>query len=288
MITEEKFYKNRRNFLKLGAGALVANEAIAEELLKLKELVASDSEYAFNYVNFYEFSTNKSDCVEYAKKSNLEKRAINIEISGLCENPMILNDISQFKKVNRIYKLRCVEAWSMNLPWGGFMLKDLIKLVKPLKQAKYIKFTSLYDPNIFPDQASSFGVIEYPYVEGLRLDEAMHPLTLLATHLYNKPLLAQNGAPIRLVVPWKYGFKYIKSIVKIEFTDTQPLSTWQKYNPKEYGFYANVNPNVSHPRWSQAKHRVLGSFFKEDTELFNGYEDEVAFLYKDLDLKSNF
>ncbi len=288
MITEEKFYKNRRNFLKLGAGALVANEAIAEELLKLKELVPSDSEYAFNYVNFYEFSTNKSDCVEYAKKSNLEKRAINIEISGLCENPMTLNDISQFKRVDRVYKLRCVEAWSMNLPWGGFMLKDLIALAKPTKEAKYIKFTSLYDPSIFPDQASSFGVIEYPYVEGLRLDEAMHPLTILATHLYNKPLLAQNGAPIRLVVPWKYGFKYIKSIVKIEFTNTQPISTWQKYNPKEYGFYANVNPNVAHPRWSQARHRVLGSFFKEDTELFNGYEEEVAFLYKDLDLKTNF
>lgn len=288
MVTNKNFYLNRRNFLKLGAGTLVSSSAIAEELSKTNlDLVSSDSEYAYNYVNFYEFSTNKSECVKLANKSKLNEKAISIEISGLCENPMTLTDLSAFKIVERVYKLRCVEAWSMNLPWQGFELRELINLAKPTKEAKYVKFTSLYDPDIFPDQKFN-GVLDYPYVEGLRLDEAMHPLTLLATGLYKEKLKAQNGAPIRLVVPWKYGFKYIKSIAKIEFTKEQPISSWEKYNPKEYGFYANVNPNVAHPRWSQASHRVLGSFFKEDTQMFNGYEEEVGYLYKDLDLRKNF
>lgn len=287
MLTDKNYYLNRRKFLKLGAGTLVSSKAIANELLQLEDLKASDKEYAYNYVNFYEFSTDKRLCVKLANESKLNEEKIKIEISGLCENPMTLTDISQFKQVNRVYKLRCVEAWSMNLPWQGFELRELINMAKPKKEAKFIKFTSIFNPDIFPDQ-NGYGVIDYPYVEGLRLDEAMHPLTILATGLYGEPLKAQNGAPIRLVVPWKYGFKYIKSIAKIEFTDTQPISSWEKYNPREYGFYANVNPNVAHPRWSQASHRVLGSFFKEDTKLFNGYENEVAFLYKDLDLVKNF
>ncbi len=287
MVTNKNYYLNRRNFLKLGAGAMVSSEAIANEILKLKDLEPSNNEYAYNYVNFYEFSTDKRLCVKLAQESKLNEEKINIEISGLCENPITLTDISQFKEVNRIYKLRCVEAWSMNLPWSGFELRELINLAKPKKEAKFIKFTSIFNPDIFPDQ-KGYGVIDYPYVEGLRLDEAMHPLTILATKLYNEPLKAQNGAPIRLVVPWKYGFKYIKSIAKIEFTDIQPISSWEKYNPNEYGFYANVNPNVPHPRWSQSSHRVLGSFFKEDTEIFNGYGDLVSFLYNDLDLTKNF
>ncbi|MBZ7976628.1 protein-methionine-sulfoxide reductase catalytic subunit MsrP [Campylobacter sp. RM12637] len=288
MVTDKNYYLNRRNFLKLGAGTIVSSQAIAEELAKTNlDLVPSDSEYAYNYVNFYEFSTNKSECVRLASKSSLNDKAISIEIGGLCENPMTLTDLSAFKIVERVYKLRCVEAWSMNLPWQGFELRELINLAKPISEAKFVKFTSLYDPDIFPDQRFN-GVLDYPYVEGLRLDEAMHPLTLLATGLYKEKLKAQNGAPIRLVVPWKYGFKYIKSIAKIEFTKEQPISSWEKYNPNEYGFYANVNPNVPHPRWSQASHRVLGSFFKEDTQLFNGYEEEVGYLYKDLDLRKNF
>lgn len=245
----------------------------------------TDFDDATSYVNFYEFSTNKAIA---AKKANaLDISGWSVEVGGLCERPMRLNydDLLKFKLQKRIYRFRCVEAWSMVVPWVGFELARLLELVRPASEAKYVKFTTLYDPQKFPDQASSFGAIPYPYVEGLRLDEAMHPLTLLAVGMYDKPLLGANGAPVRLVVPWKYGFKSIKSISKIELIDKQPPTTWQTLAPDEYGFYANVNPDVAHPRWSQAKERMLGSFSRVNTLLFNGY-DEVAPLYAGMDLRA--
>lgn len=304
-ITKEKFFKHRRDFLKLGASAsLLAVYAKANELglnlgdTSFLELLKSeaknetgrnltDFKNASEYVNFYEFSTNKS--VAANKASRLDTSGWSIDVGGLCDNPLILSvdDLMKFKLYKRVYRFRCVEAWGMVVPWVGFELRQLIELAKPKSEAKFIKFTTLYDPSKFPDQASKFPTIEYPYVEGLRLDEAMHPLTLVAVGMYDKPLLGQNGAPARLVVPWKYGFKSIKSIAKIEFVANQPLSTWQRIAPDEYGFYANVNPKVPHPRWSQAKERVLGSFSRVDTLLFNGY-DEVAFLYDGLNLNENY
>ncbi len=189
----------------------------------------------------------------------------------------------------RIYRFRCVEGWSMVVPWVGFELPQLIKYLKPLSSAKYIRFETLYDPDQFPDQKRGvLAAIEYPYVEALRMDEAMNPLSFIATGLYRHTLPPQNGAPLRLITPWKYGFKSIKSIAKITFTDTEPINTWQKIASNEYGFFANVNPNVDHPRWSQARERVLGKFFKQDTLMFNGYEKEVAHLYKGIDLKKLF
>lgn len=293
-ITDEKLYKKRREFLKLGIGALLGSSYLdAKELEFLKDnnennLKLSKEELVNNYVNFYEFSTNKKLAVEYAK--NFKPNEWSIQISGEIENPTILNmkDLLSFPLEERIYRFRCVETWSMVVPWIGFELKNLIEKVKPTKEAKYIKFTTLFDKKVFPDQDALFPVLKYPYVEGLRLDEALNPLTILAVGMYNKPLLAQNGAPIRLVVPWKYGFKSIKSISKIEFTKEKPISTWEATNPQEYGFYANVNPNVSHPRWSQANERALGDFFTKPTLMFNGYEKEVAYLYKNMDLNTNF
>jgi sulfoxide reductase catalytic subunit YedY len=189
----------------------------------------------------------------------------------------------------RIYRFRCVEGWAMVVPWVGFELSGLIAMARPLSKAKYVRFETLYDPEQFPDQGRGIlATLDYPYVEGLRMDEAMHPLTLMAVGLYGHTLPPQNGAPIRLVVPWKYGFKSIKSVVRISFTDTQPVNTWHRYAPKEYGFYANVNPHVDHPRWSQKRERVLGHFFKQPTRMFNGYEKEVAHLYRGMDLGKNF
>ncbi|MFZ1862446.1 MAG: protein-methionine-sulfoxide reductase catalytic subunit MsrP, partial [Candidatus Competibacter sp.] len=186
----------------------------------------------------------------------------------------------------RIYRLRCVETWSMVVPWLGVPLNQILPRFKPTSNAKYVEFTTLLDPERMPGQRTR--LLEWPYVEGLRMDEAMNPLTLLATGLYGKELPDQNGAPLRLVVPWKYGFKSIKSIVKIRFTDRQPQTTWNQEAPDEYGFYANVNPNVDHPRWSQRKERRIGDFFRRDTLLFNGYADQVAGLYAGMDLKKNF
>lgn len=300
-ITDEKFFKNRREFIKLGAMAsLTAITAKAKALGlnsddSLKQVLQSqaindtnkditDFKDATTYVNFYEFSTNKSVAAKQA--NSLDTSNWSVEVGGLCDTPMKLSydDLLKFKLYKRVYRFRCVEAWSMVVPWVGFELRQLIELSRPKSDAKYIKFTTLYDPSKFPDQASSFPAITYPYVEGLRLDEAMHPLTLIALGMYDKPLLGANGAPVRLVVPWKYGFKSIKSIVKIEFTSEQPRTTWQSLAPHEYGFYANVNPDVAHPRWSQAKERVLGSFSRANTLLFNGY-DEVAPLYAGMDLR---
>ncbi|EPN7581918.1 protein-methionine-sulfoxide reductase catalytic subunit MsrP [Campylobacter coli] len=296
LITPEKLYKQRRNFLKLGAGALIGSSLIVSKLSALNfindtnanKLEISNEELATNYINFYEFSTDKRKAVSLAQNFNTQNWKI--DISGEIEKPFTLSmeDILKFPLEERIYRFRCVETWSMVVPWVGFELRRLIDMAKPTSEAKFIKFTTLLDKNQFPDQDALFPTVEYPYVEGLRMDEAMHPLTLLAVGMYKKALKPQNGAPIRLVVPWKYGFKSIKSIVKIEFTKEQPKSTWESYAPSEYGFYANVNPNVSHPRWSQANERALGDFFTKPTLMFNGYEKEVASLYAGMDLKANY
>ncbi|MBK1973008.1 protein-methionine-sulfoxide reductase catalytic subunit MsrP [Campylobacter sp. TTU-622] len=295
-ITPEELYKKRRQFLKLGVGAMLSSSLINSKLLALEfssdknaqKLSITDEELATNYVNFYEFSTNKKKAVEYAK--NFDVKNWEISLSGEIEKPLKLTmeDILKFPLEERIYRFRCVETWSMVVPWIGFELRYLIEKAKPTSKAKYVKFTTLFDKEKFPDQNALFPTIKYPYTEALRMDEAMHPLTILAVGMYKKPLLGQNGAPLRLVVPWKYGFKSIKSIVKIEFVENEPKTTWQEYAPNEYGFYANVNPNVSHPRWSQANERVLGEFFTKPTLMFNGYEKEVASLYANMDLKKNF
>lgn len=288
-ITPENIYNNRREFLKLGAGSVVALSSVKSMLLASESnLDITDYNKAINYPNFYEFSTHKATAVKLAQK--FQPKEWNISISGEIEKPinLNLNDISKFKQYSRVYRFRCVEAWSMVVPWNGIELRELIEFVRPTSKAQYVKFVTLYDKNIFPDQSSLYPTIPYPYVEVLRLDEAMHPLTMLATGMYDKSLLPQNGAPIRLVVPWKYGFKSIKSIVKIEFIENRIKGTWEQVAPNEYGFYANVNPDVSHPRWSQARELPLGKFSKKPTLLFNGYEKEVANLYAGLDLKKNY
>lgn len=256
------------------------------------------SEYSVtHYNNFYEFGLDKSDPAKNATKFKTDPWSITVD--GLVEKPghysldSLLDDLQQEE---RIYRLRCVEAWSMVVPWVGVSLASLIKKLKPLSGAKYITFYTLLDPEQMPGQKPGrfgFSSLEYPYVEGLRMDEAMNPLTMLATGIYGKQLLPQNGAPIRLVVPWKYGFKNIKSIVRIEFSDKQPINTWHKTAPKEYGFYANVNPTVAHPRWGQDKERriVDESVFsvkRIDTQMFNGYGEQVASMYKDMDLRKYF
>lgn len=236
--------------------------------------------------NFYEFTTNQAKVKDMA--FTLQTDNWKIKIDGLVENPMEI-DLDDLKKQltleERIYRFRCVEGWSMVVPWNGFTLSSLIKKVKPLSSVKYLRFETLVDTSSFPDQKrGALGAVEYPYVEGLRIDEAMNDLSFLAIGLYGDLMPKQNGAPIRLVVPWKYGFKSIKSIVRISFVENEPLNTWQKENANEYGFYANVNPNVDHPRWSQKKERVLGSFLKQNTLMFNGYEKEVSGLYTKMDL----
>lgn len=295
-ITPESFYKRRREFVKLGAGTLLSLSLIQSKLMaldfkndeNLDKLEISDEKLATSYVNFYEFSTDKRKAVEYAQKFNT--RGWKVELRGEIEKPLTLSmeDLLSFPLEERIYRLRCVEAWSMVVPWIGFELRHLIEKARPTNEAKFIKFTTLFDKTQFNDQNSFFPTLDYPYVEALRMDEALHPLTLMAVGMYKKPLLGQNGAPIRLVVPWKYGFKSIKSLVKIEFVKERPKTTWELYAPHEYGFYANVNPEVSHPRWSQAHERILGSFSTQKTLLFNGYEKEVASLYAGMDLKKNF
>ncbi|OUR73593.1 mononuclear molybdenum enzyme YedY [Arcobacter sp. 31_11_sub10_T18] len=300
-ITPEGLFNDRRKFLKLGAAAVVANSAIVDLLAEDKyptsnlmykkdsnplDLDLNTFEQITSYNNFYEFSTSKD-----IKKlvHTLKPNPWSITIDGLVDKPFqvdVRDLIKKFDLEERIYRFRCVEGWSMVVPWVGFELAKLIQMAKPMSSAKYVRFETLYDEKQFPDQSRGvFGAIDYPYVEGLRMDEAMNPLTLMSVGLYGKTLENQNGAPIRLVIPWKYGFKSIKSISKITFVDEEPLNTWQRANKREYGFYANVNPEVDHPRWSQAKERVLGKFFKQKTKLFNGYEKEVGHLYKNLDLK---
>lgn len=249
-----------------------------------------------HYNNFYEFGTGKGDPFEYGQQFKVDPWSLTID--GLVDKPTTLNYEDLLKKFDieeRLYRMRCVEAWSMNIPWLGFPLAALLQSVSPNSSAKYVRFETLHDEEQMRGQASRHigGGIDYPYVEALRLDEAMNPLTLLSVGLYGKTLAPQNGAPIRLVVPWKYGFKSIKSIVRITLTDKEPLNTWKKIAHSEYGFYANVNPNVDHPRWSQATERFIGegSVFsqkRKETLMFNGYADEVAHLYKNLDLKRNY
>jgi sulfoxide reductase catalytic subunit YedY len=241
------------------------------------------TEQAINtYNNFYEFTFSKEGVAELAQ--DFQTNPWSVEVGGLVENPRTfsLQDLFAFEQEERIYRMRCVEGWSMVIPWIGFPLSKLLDEVQPTAEAKFVRFETLYDPEQMPGQQS--GGLPWPYTEGLRLDEAMHDLTILATGLYAKALKPQTGAPIRLVVPWKYGFKSIKSIVQIDLVDEMPTSTWMDLAPHEYGFYANVNPNVPHPRWSQATERRIGEVKRRETMLFNGYEQEVADLYEDLDL----
>ncbi len=304
-ITPRAIYLNRRKFIKnaalvtasIAAGISVPdtglNAAPATPGKKLGELKKSSfsTDEKLNsfkdittYNNFYELGTDKGDPAKNAKY--LVTRPWTIAIEGEVKRPKVY-DIDDIIKISpleeRIYRLRCVEAWSMVIPWVGFPLSTLIKKVEPTSKAKYVEFLTLYDPKRMPGQRRA--VLDWPYVEGLRMDEAMHPLTILSVGLYGAVLPAQNGAPVRLVVPWKYGFKSIKSIVKIRFVEKQPQTTWNNFASQEYGFYSNVNPEVDHPRWSQARERRIGEFFKRKTLMFNGYADEVAQLYQGMDLK---
>ncbi len=288
-ITDKSVFESRRAFIKstamLSAGLMLPSLGQAQTE-STSNLVITAREHATNYTNYYEFSTNKQDSTELAKP--LKTKPWSVEISGEIEKPGLYNleDILKANAVEeRIYRFRCVEAWSMVVPWLGFPLGEMLARFKPTSRAKFVEFTTLYNPEIMIGQHSA--ILDWPYVEGLRMDEAMHPLTILATGMYGDDLPNQNGAPLRLVVPWKYGFKSIKAIVKIHFRETMPDTAWHKSAPKEYGFYANVNPEVSHPRWSQSRERVLGSSIftpKRATELFNGYGQQVASLYTGMDL----
>ena len=295
-ITPYSTYLNRRNFIKkaliTSLAATIPSTSFSKHALEnprfdsiMSESDALNSfEEITTYNNFYEFGTGKSDPHRNSKKFIPKPWTISIE--GLVKKPTIL-DLETIKKKftieDRIYRLRCVEAWSMVIPWQGFSLKNLIEMVEPLSDANFIQFETVLRPEEMPGQKRNF--LPWPYVEGLRMDEAMHPLTILSTGLYGHELLNQNGAPIRLVVPWKYGFKSIKSIVAIRFVKNQPDATWSLVNPSEYGFYSNVNPNVDHRRWSQATERRIGDFMRRETLMFNGYEDEVSHLYRGMDLK---
>jgi sulfoxide reductase catalytic subunit YedY len=288
-ITDESVYWKRRDFIGTTAGAtLAALMPMTSGLVRNdqdEKLTPFDSVTTYN--NFYEFGTGKDDPSDNAH--TLRPRPWTVTVEGEVNNPKVydIDDIiKSFPAEEHIYRLRCVEAWSMVIPWMGFPLANLLQQVEPTSRAKYVEFTTLYDPEQMPGQRRD--VLPWPYIEGLRLDEAMHPLTLLATGLYDRVLPNQNGAPIRLIVPWKYGFKSIKSIVRIRLTADQPNTTWNVVAPREYGFYANVNPNVDHPRWSQAKERRIGKLFKQDTLMFNGYGEQVAHLYEGMDLKRSF
>ena len=238
-----------------------------------------------NYNNFYEFTVDKGRVAPMSK--GFVTSPWSVDVGGLVDNPKTytLEDIYGFAQEDRVYRLRCVEAWSMVIPWRGFPLSALLDQVKPQSGAKYVRFETLYDPQNLPGQKGGYN---WPYVEGLRMDEAMHPLTLLGTGLYGENLPPQNGAPVRVIVPWKYGFKSIKSIVKIDLVEEMPTSLWMSAAPNEYGFYSNVNPNVNHPRWSQSRERRIGERGQRETLLFNGYEDQVASLYEGMDLKANY
>jgi len=295
-VTDFDIYQNRRKFMKNAAGVGIAAatglpiiEATAKAIKSpySTDEKLTDYEDITSYCNFYEFGTGKSDPSNNAHTLITSPWTITVE--GECEKPGQYNLEDLLKPVSieeRIYRFRCVEGWSMVIPWMGFSLADLIKRMKPTSKAKYVYFETLHDPKQMPGQKRA--VLDWPYTEGLRMDEAMNPLTLLGTGIYGKDLLNQNGAPLRLVVPWKYGFKSIKSIVKIRFAETQPVNSWQKANKHEYGFFSNVNPQVSHPRWSQRKERRIGQFRKIKTQMFNGYEEQVASLYKGMDLKKHY
>ena len=289
-ITPEPVYRSRREFLQLTAAGAVGAMAcgpLGEDLSS--PLSTTEKPHTWDqlttYNNFYEFGQNKSDPAANAHR--LTVKPWTVKVDGLVAKPAdyALEDLVKPHQLEeRIYRFRCVEAWSAVIPWVGFPLAELIKRVQPNSRAKYVAFTTLLRPNEMPGQRGAS--LDWPYVEGLRMDEAMNPLTILATGLYGKEMPKQNGAPIRLVVPWKYGFKSIKSIVKISFVEQQPPTSWNIANAREYGFYSNVNPNVDHPRWSQARENSLGSFLKnKQTLMFNGYADQVAKMYEGMDLK---
>jgi sulfoxide reductase catalytic subunit YedY len=305
-VTPRGLYLRRREFIQTAAAGAIGAAAglsplasqrvdaqVRTRLPNVRKSPLSTSETANSYEdvtgynNFYEFGTDKEDPKANAQRFN--PRPWTIKVEGLVKAPTTI-DIDTFVKPHaleeRIYRMRCVEGWSMVIPWVGFPLADVIKRLEPQPSAKFIEFTTLYDVGRMPGQR--YPVLQWPYVEGLRLDEAMHPLTILVVGLYGEVLPNQNGAPIRLVVPWKYGFKGIKSIVRIRFTDKQPRGSWEVSQAREYGFYANVNPNVDHPRWSQATERRLGEFRRRKTDMFNGYGEQVASLYTGLDLRKNY
>ena len=293
-ITPEQIYNKRRKFIKsigLGVGSLslssipFLNNAYSQnktELTSYKDITT--------YNNYYEFGTGKSD--PFKNSQEFVTKPWSVTIEGEVDSPITLSAeeiISLFPSEERIYKLRCVEGWSMVIPWMGFSLSKLLSKVSIKNTAKFVEFESIYDPEQMKGQR--YPVLNWPYREGLRIDEAMHPITTVVTGLYGKPLPNQNGAPLRIFVPWKYGFKSAKAIVKIKLVENMPTSSWMRSSPREYGFYSNVNPNVSHPRWSQATERVIGEGIlspRIETEMFNGYGDEVANLYSGMDLKKNF
>ncbi len=310
-VTPKKLYLSRRRFI-AGSTALAACAVTARlfgresggkaqemtgsrplpqkpEIAKSRRFILPDDKLtsyqdATGYTNFYEFSTGKRDPARLAR--DLRTRPWTVSVEGLVKTPLsydIDDLIRQFPLEERIYRWRCVERWSMVIPWIGFSLAEFIKKCEPAPAAKFVEFTTLYDPEQMPFQKTK--VLRWPYVEGLRMDEAMHPLALLAVGMYGEYLPPQNGAPIRLVIPWKYGFKSIKSVVRVRFVEKMPKGTWTKERAEEYGFYANVNPYVSHPRWSQEKERRFGEDGQRKTLIFNGYEDEVGSLYQGMNLK---
>lgn len=300
-ITPEKHFVNRRSFIRTsslaGAGMLMGtacsenpDQAVQAATSSATELVPNPLSDITSYNNFYEFGLDKGDPAKYSKDFKAKPWSVTIDGEADVTGTFDYDDIIGPHTIEeRIYRLRCVEAWSMIVPWNGFPLGDLLKRFKPNSRAKYVAFETVVRPSEMPGQRR--GVLDFPYVEGLTIEEAMHPLTLMVTGVYGVDLPNQNGAPLRLMVPWKYGFKSIKSIVRISFTDKMPPTTWSLAAPNEYGFYANVNPEVDHPRWSQATERVIGSGLfgkRQPTLMFNGYADQVASLYSDLDLRRFF
>ena len=307
-ITPENLYWNRRSFIRAASGAalgiagtatfggtaggLVAAPQSDLTDLRQSQFSTADAPNSYDeitsYNNFYEFGLQKEDPKRYAEELSIEPWSVRVEghMNKPAANYTLEDILAPHPLEERIYRLRCVEAWSMIVPWVGFPLGDLLKRFEPTSRAKFVKFETLVRPSEFRGQRARN--LQYPYVEGLRMDEAMNPLAILAVGLYGKTLLNQNGAPIRLVVPWKYGFKSIKSIVKIEFVEEEPRNTWNIAIPNEYGFYANVNPEVDHPRWSQASERRIGEFFRQRTQMFNGYGYQVASMYDGMDLAERY
>jgi sulfoxide reductase catalytic subunit YedY len=291
-ITPPDVFRNRRRFLLAGAATLAGLATSAQARLAARPSSYSTTEpltpyrEVTTYNNFYEFGTGKEDPA--ARAHTLITRPWTVSVEGLVHKPRIwdVEALLRFPLEERIYRLRCVEGWSMVIPWIGFPLARLIREAEPMASARYVEFISLHDPRQMPGQR--LPLLDWPYREGLRLDEALHPLTLLAVGLYGELLPNQNGAPIRLVVPWKYGFKSAKSIVRIRLQEHQPVTTWMRAAPDEYGFYSNVNPAVDHPRWSQARERRIGEFHKRPTLPFNGYGEQVAHLYAGMDLRKFF
>ena len=302
-ITPEGIYLNRRQFIgKAGALGLgvVAAGSLAGCADDSVQRYSSDGEVAqgekpntyeeiTNYNNFYEFGYGKEDPSDPDLNGKFKPKPWKVRVEGLVKKPGDYDFDDLIRKADvedRTYRLRCVEAWSMVIPWQGVQLSKLLNRFEPLPSAKFVEMETVLRPSEMPGQRTNS--LDWPYIEGLRMDEAMHPLTILATGVYGKPLLTQNGAPLRLIVPWKYGFKGVKSIVRIRLVEKQPMNTWQIQNPREYGFYANVNPTVDHPRWTQASERRIGQFRRIETKMFNGYADEVASMYAGMDLRKNF